>query len=199
MEALQQASMPFVAFDLPAHGFSEGDRALTFEVADALHAVGAALGPVAAVVAHSFTAGACALALIEGFPVDRIALIAPPLWPASQSRFHRVAANYRYPSEVGDAARAAYVAGASPTRVDYEGRTAVASLDARCSSSVRSTTSRWRSRTRARSRRSCRAVSCSNCVDPITGTVRATRVSFSGCSRSSAPTRPTEPANQISS
>jgi pimeloyl-ACP methyl ester carboxylesterase len=130
MEALQQASMPFVAFDLPAHGFSEGDRALTFEVADALHAVGTALGPVRAVVAHSFPAGACALAFLEGFPAERIALVAPPLWPASQSRFHRVAENYGYPSEVGDAARAAYLAGASPTRVGFEGRAAVAGLDA---------------------------------------------------------------------
>src|SRR5262245_65778348 len=54
MTALLDAGRAVVAFDLLAHGFSEGDRGLTFELVDAAHAVVAELGPVGSVVAHPF-------------------------------------------------------------------------------------------------------------------------------------------------
>jgi pimeloyl-ACP methyl ester carboxylesterase len=130
MEALQQASMPFVAFDLPAHGFSEGDRGLPFELVDAAHAVVDALGPVDALVAHSFAGGGSALTISEGLPAERLVLIAPPLWPSNATRFHRVAAQYGYPTEVADRARDIYRATTAASRADYDMRTRVTELDA---------------------------------------------------------------------
>jgi pimeloyl-ACP methyl ester carboxylesterase len=129
MAALLERSEPFVAFDLPAHGFSEGDRGLTFETADALHAVTDALGPIRALVAHSFTSGASALAVSEGLPATRVALIAPPLWPASASRFHRVADHLGFPVSVAERAQAIYRASTTPGRATYDARTQMADLD----------------------------------------------------------------------
>lgn len=129
MLALQDVDEPFVAFDLPAHGFSDGERGLTFEVADTLHLVAEALGPIRALVAHSFASGASALATSEGLAISRLVLIAPPLWPASESRFHRVAAHLGYPPEVGDRALADYSATTTPERAGYDARTQVAGLD----------------------------------------------------------------------
>jgi pimeloyl-ACP methyl ester carboxylesterase len=113
---------------LPAHGFSEGERGLTFETADALHAVAQRLGPVDSLVAHSFAGGASALATAEGLPISRLVLIAPPLWPPSASRFHRVAAHLGYPAEVGDRARAEYSATTTAERVGYDVRSQLAEL-----------------------------------------------------------------------
>lgn len=129
MTALLAASRPFVAFDLPAHGFSEGDRCLTFEVVDALHAVADALGPIDSVVAHSFAAGASALAVSEGLPARRVALIAPPLWPANSTRFHHVAGRLGFPIEVPEQALAIYLDSSTPSRAAYDMRTQVAQLD----------------------------------------------------------------------
>lgn len=130
MVALQASQQPFVAFDLPAHGFSEGERGLTFETADALHAVAERLGPVESLVAHSFASGGSTLAASEGLPISRLALIAPPLWPASASRFHRVAAHLGYPEEVGDRALAKYSATTTARRVGYDVRRQLVELDA---------------------------------------------------------------------
>jgi pimeloyl-ACP methyl ester carboxylesterase len=132
MRALLEVSEPFVAFDLPAHGFSEGDRCLTFEVADAVHAVTETLGPIQNLVAHSFASGASTLAVSEGLPVSRLALIAPPLWPASASRFHRVATQLGYPNEVGDRALALYLEDSptsTPHRAGYDVRVWLADMD----------------------------------------------------------------------
>ena len=78
MAELSTRGRAFVAFDLPGHGFSEGERCLTAEVPDAVLAVVAALGPVDAAVAHSFASSGTALAVSEGAPVERLVLIAPP-------------------------------------------------------------------------------------------------------------------------
>ena len=129
MSALDEAGRSFVAFDLPAHGFSEGDRGLTFEVADALHAVADSRGPVHSLVAHSFSSGASALAAKEGLPISHLVLIAPPLWPASASRFHRVAAHLGYPNEVGDRALAQYSATTTADRAGYDVRVQLVDLD----------------------------------------------------------------------
>jgi pimeloyl-ACP methyl ester carboxylesterase len=130
MVALLDAGRAVVAFDLPAHGFSEGDRGLTFELVDAAHAVVDALGPIDALVAHSFAGGGSALAISEGLPADRLVLIAPPLWPSSATRFHRVAAQYGYPNEVAERAREIYRATTIPSRADYDMRGQLADLDA---------------------------------------------------------------------
>lgn len=129
MTALGEASRSFVAFDLPAHGFSEGERGLTFEVADALHAVAIALGPVQSLVAHSFASGASALAVSEGLPVSRMVLIAPPLWPASASPFHRMADRLGFPVEVAERARTEYRATTTPERAGHNVRTQLPDLD----------------------------------------------------------------------
>lgn len=120
MAALDDAGEPYVAFDLPAHGFSEGDHGLTFEVADALHAVDTSLGPTRALVAHSFSSGASVLAISEGLPVSRVVLIAPPLWPASKGRFHRVADELGYPMDVADRAMSDYFATTTAERAGYD-------------------------------------------------------------------------------
>ena len=129
MTAFLEQSLPFVAFDLPAHGYSEGDRCLTFEVVDALHAVADALGPIQSLVAHSFAAGASALAVSEGLPATRVALIAPPLWPASATRFHRVTDHLGFPLDVAERARTIYRRTTTPSRATYDMRTQLAHLD----------------------------------------------------------------------
>ena len=130
MAALLEAGRAVVAFDLLAHGFSEGDRGLTFELVDAAHAVVAELGPIDGLVAHSFAGGGCALAVSEGLPAKRLVLIAPPLWPTSATRFHRVAARLGYPNEVAERAREIYRATTVPSRADYDIRSRLAEVDA---------------------------------------------------------------------
>jgi pimeloyl-ACP methyl ester carboxylesterase len=129
MLALQGAGASFVAFDLPAHGFSEGERGQTFEVADAVHCVARELGPVRAVVAHSFAGGAAGLAVSEGLAVRRLVLVTPPLWPPDASRFHRIAQRRGFPVEVGDRAFAEYTATTRPERAGYDVRRVLAGLE----------------------------------------------------------------------
>jgi pimeloyl-ACP methyl ester carboxylesterase len=129
MVALQQSETPYVAFDLPGHGFSEGDGGLIFEVADSIHAVAGELGPVRGLVAHSFASGAAALAVSEGLPISRLVLIAPPLWPAGAGRFHRVAARMGFPVEVADEAVKRYRATTTPERAGYDFLSKLAELN----------------------------------------------------------------------
>lgn len=127
--ALNDATEPYVVFDLPAHGFSEGESGLTFEVADAVHAVAKSFGPVRGLIAHSFACGASVLATSEGLPISRLVLIAPPLWPSSKNRYHRVAEDLGYPVEVADRAMAEYFATTSADRAGYHLPTLLAALD----------------------------------------------------------------------
>ena len=53
IEALVERKRALVVFDLPAHGFSEGEWGLGPQAADGIAAVAAAMGPIDAVVAHS--------------------------------------------------------------------------------------------------------------------------------------------------
>ncbi|MBM0239883.1 alpha/beta fold hydrolase [Micromonospora sp. ATA32] len=80
-----------VAFDTPSHGRSApgryGPRSSSIpEFAAALTAVVARHGPAQAVIAHSMGATATAVALCDGLPVGRIALLAPMASPASHAR-----------------------------------------------------------------------------------------------------------------
>jgi pimeloyl-ACP methyl ester carboxylesterase len=129
MAALLARSLSCVAFDLPAHGQSEGDFGLTFEVADALFAVERALGPIQSLVAHSFASGACCLAISEGLSVARATLIAPPLWPRSESHFHRTAKRMGFTRDVGDRALAIYSDSSTPERVAFDVRERLKDLD----------------------------------------------------------------------
>jgi pimeloyl-ACP methyl ester carboxylesterase len=75
---LVQAGYYVVAFDHPAHGQSEGKQANYLTVAAALTAVARRVGPVHAVIGHSFGCTATVLALARGLPVERVVLVAPP-------------------------------------------------------------------------------------------------------------------------
>lgn len=81
---LTSAGFDVVCFDLPAHGRSEGRQTNAIICAVALQAVASEVGPVEAVVGHSFGGLVIGLA-VEGRPpmtsalnVKRIALIASP-------------------------------------------------------------------------------------------------------------------------
>lgn len=67
-----------VAVDLPAHGSSPGTTTDLFELRDAVLAAGRAAGPLAGIVAHSLGSVAALLAVAEGLPADRMAVLAPP-------------------------------------------------------------------------------------------------------------------------
>jgi len=75
---LVRAGYYVVAFDHPAHGQSEGTRATYLDVAAALTAVARRVGPVHAVIGHSFGCTATILSLSRGLPVERAVLVAPP-------------------------------------------------------------------------------------------------------------------------
>jgi pimeloyl-ACP methyl ester carboxylesterase len=72
-----------VAVDAPAHGDSPGERTNVLEFGRALIRVGREIGPLAGIVAHSFGAGATAIALHGGLAARRVALIAGPASLAS--------------------------------------------------------------------------------------------------------------------
>jgi len=71
-----------VGFDAPSHGESGPGalgrgRSTAVEMAEALAAVGRRLGAPSAVVAHSLGCTTAALALADGLPMGRLALVAP--------------------------------------------------------------------------------------------------------------------------
>ncbi len=78
IQALADIGVASVVFDLPAHGFSEGDQCSPALAADALQKVARELGPIDCVVTHSFGGPVTGFALLNGFNARRIAMIAPP-------------------------------------------------------------------------------------------------------------------------
>jgi pimeloyl-ACP methyl ester carboxylesterase len=66
------------ALDLPAHGASGGETATLADCAGAIAALGARLGPVTGVIAHSAGCPSTALALERGWRCDRVVLIGTP-------------------------------------------------------------------------------------------------------------------------
>jgi pimeloyl-ACP methyl ester carboxylesterase len=74
---LVAAGLTVVAFDAPAHGDAPGRRLYLADMASSILSAGRALGPLHAVVAHSFGAVATSLALARGLAADRVAYIAP--------------------------------------------------------------------------------------------------------------------------
>jgi pimeloyl-ACP methyl ester carboxylesterase len=65
--------------DLPAHGASPGKRTNIKEFTEAILRVGRRVGPIHAIVAHSFGAPAAVAAMARGLRVDRAVLLAPAL------------------------------------------------------------------------------------------------------------------------
>ncbi len=78
VDPLVDAGYRVVALDGPAHGDAPGRTTDVLEYAHALLRVGEELGPVAAVVAHSFGVAATTIALSRGMRVARVVLIAGP-------------------------------------------------------------------------------------------------------------------------
>ena len=67
-----------IAVDGPAHGQSPGTRTDMIEHTEALRQIGHDLGPLAAIVAHSFGGAATTLAIERGLDVRSVVLIASP-------------------------------------------------------------------------------------------------------------------------
>ena len=78
ISALSEIGIASVAFDLPGHGFSEGDSCAPAFAADVMQQVARELGPIDSVVTHSFGGPVTGFALLNGFTTRRIAMIAPP-------------------------------------------------------------------------------------------------------------------------
>jgi pimeloyl-ACP methyl ester carboxylesterase len=68
-----------VALDLPGHGFSKAEDPSANAATAAVHAVAAALGPIDAIVGHSFGCTVGIRAMVEGLAVTHAAFIAVPL------------------------------------------------------------------------------------------------------------------------
>lgn len=110
--ALSEMGIAVVAFDLPAHGFSEGEACSPFVAADAVKAVVAQLGPIDAIVTHSFGGPATGIALSRGLDVRRVVLIAPPR--GRNRRWFKVAEENGISVDVVKRARELYVAEHGP-------------------------------------------------------------------------------------
>jgi pimeloyl-ACP methyl ester carboxylesterase len=78
ISALAEIGAASVAFDLPGHGFSEGDSCAPAFAAEVMQQVARELGPIDSVVTHSFGGPVTGFALLNGFAARRIAMIAPP-------------------------------------------------------------------------------------------------------------------------
>ena len=128
IDALVDRNRAVVVFDLPAHGFSEGEWGLGPQAADGVAAVVAAIGPIDAVVAHSFAAGGVILATSEGgLAVDRMVLIAPPL--RAGNRWLRYAERLGVSEDVAFAAQAIYEERIGPARALFDFRAELTDLD----------------------------------------------------------------------
>lgn len=78
IQSLTEIGIAVVALDLPGHGYSEGDICPPNIAAAAIEAVARELGPIDAVVTHSFGGPATGFAILNGFNARRFVLIAPP-------------------------------------------------------------------------------------------------------------------------
>jgi pimeloyl-ACP methyl ester carboxylesterase len=78
VEPFVEAGYRAIAIDLPAHGESAGSVTDLIECMEALRKVGRDLGPLAAIVAHSFGGAITTLALERGLEAACVVLIAAP-------------------------------------------------------------------------------------------------------------------------
>lgn len=108
IQSLGAMGIASVAFDLPGHGFSKGEHCTPDGAAAALEAVARQLGPIDAVVTHSFGGPVTAWAIRNGFSARRLVLIASP----NQRGKHwvKMAAEFGVPEDVALRAREIYTA-----------------------------------------------------------------------------------------
>lgn len=81
VEPLLAAGFAVVAFDGPGHGDSSGKRSSFPQIEEALHAVAANVGPLAAVIAHSAGAAVAQAALARGLDTEKLIFVAPGVDP----------------------------------------------------------------------------------------------------------------------
>ena len=86
VEPLRRAGYYVAAPDLPAHGASGGRRTNLKELTETILQIGRRVGPVHAIVAHSFGAAAAVTAIARGLHVERAVLLAPPCDLAGYAR-----------------------------------------------------------------------------------------------------------------
>jgi pimeloyl-ACP methyl ester carboxylesterase len=84
VETLQARGKAVVAFDLPGHGFSQGDACSLALTVNAIKAVTEALGPIDSVASHSFGGVGVAGALMTDWSAKNVVLISPPVFQAGQ-------------------------------------------------------------------------------------------------------------------
>lgn len=84
IELLHQRGRSIVAFDLPGHGHSDGDRCSLELAATAMMDLNERFGPFSGVATHSFGGPAVTKAFLQGFDVARAVLISPPVVQARQ-------------------------------------------------------------------------------------------------------------------
>jgi pimeloyl-ACP methyl ester carboxylesterase len=89
---LLEAGHAVFAMDLPAHGASARQHSSIPQAARALRAVGAALGPLHAVIAHSVGSAVLAEALHAGLAAQRAVLISAPAYYENYARGFAAAA-----------------------------------------------------------------------------------------------------------
>jgi pimeloyl-ACP methyl ester carboxylesterase len=104
VEPLVAAGYRVVAFDAPAHGASPGRRTNLIDMADALARVADSVGPLHAVIAHSFGAAATMVAFSRGLDARSAVFVAPP-WSLSEG-LNTFAAALALPPEVIQGVRA---------------------------------------------------------------------------------------------
>ena len=83
---LVAAGHSVIAFDLPAHGRSDGGMVSLFDFRDALVEIGRVHGPFIGVIAHSMGAAATTLACTAGLSTRRLVLVASPASLRDQTR-----------------------------------------------------------------------------------------------------------------
>jgi pimeloyl-ACP methyl ester carboxylesterase len=83
---LLEAGCSVVTFDAPAHGDSPGTMTSMPEMAAAVRAVAAAVGPLQGVIAHSIGGPASTLAFRDGLRVARAVFLAPAAGPEEYTR-----------------------------------------------------------------------------------------------------------------
>lgn len=129
VDALVARDRALVVVDLPAHGASTGEWAVSFEGTDAIFAIDPVLGPFDAVVGHSFGCGVSIGAIGEGWSVDRAVFIAPAVSTSDRSRWLRKAEQLGVPTDVAAAAEAQYLRVHGPARAAWRPAPAYLALE----------------------------------------------------------------------
>jgi pimeloyl-ACP methyl ester carboxylesterase len=118
IQSLADTGIASVAFDLPGHGYSQGDVCTPTGAAAAIEAVARELGPIDAIVTHSFGGPAAGVALMNGFSVRRAVLIAAPR--GRNKGWFNFAEERGIPVGVVHRARELYAADVGPARANFD-------------------------------------------------------------------------------